>query len=242
MSSSNHHSNLSRKPKMSVRQVWKRKTPPPKSSPTCHNDSPPPPPRNTPHSISPPMNYPQRDRIINQLHTISTLIDSQIPTPPSSPLSLVQPPTHAQVGCHASFCHCCRMDIKGGFKSIGYIIAMGCIYTKAKDYPREPTASVAISTSGLYAGLARVLHNAMPKFEREIADIDMTQAPNEIGGDSRPFGRGGSSEGNKKMAASVGSLVDIVEDQRFLSIPLKQLLNMWGGLVRVPTEFSCNEG
>ncbi|GJU59076.1 hypothetical protein Tco_1236842 [Tanacetum coccineum] len=95
---------------MSVRQVWKRKTPPPKSSPTCHNDSPPPPPRNTPHSISPPMNYPQRDRIINQLHTISTLIDSQIPTPPSSPLSLVQPPTHAQVGCHASFCHCCRID------------------------------------------------------------------------------------------------------------------------------------
>ncbi|GJS64313.1 hypothetical protein Tco_0678877 [Tanacetum coccineum] len=95
---------------MSVRQVWKRKTPPPKSSPTCHNDSPPPPPRNTPHSISPPMNYPQRDQIINQLHTISTLIDSQIPTPPSSPLSLVQPPTHAQVGCHASFCHCCRLE------------------------------------------------------------------------------------------------------------------------------------
>ncbi|GJX52072.1 hypothetical protein Tco_0280441 [Tanacetum coccineum] len=101
---------------MSVRQVWKRKTPPPKSSPTCHNDSPPPPPRNTPHSISPPMNYPQRDQIINQLHTISTLIDSQIPTPPSSPLSLVQPPTHAQVGCHASFCHCCRLN-SGEFDS-----------------------------------------------------------------------------------------------------------------------------
>ncbi|GJZ35502.1 hypothetical protein Tco_0581319 [Tanacetum coccineum] len=93
---------------MSVRQVWKRKTPLPKSSPTCHNDSPPPPPRNTPHSISPPMDYPQRDRIINQLHTISTLIDSQTPTPPSSPHPLVQPPTNAQVGCHASFCHCCR--------------------------------------------------------------------------------------------------------------------------------------
>ncbi|GJX77843.1 hypothetical protein Tco_0324654 [Tanacetum coccineum] len=81
---------------MSVRQVWKRKTPLPKSSPTCHNDSPPPPPRNTPHSISPPMDYPQRDRIINQLHTISTLIDSQTPTPPSSPHPLVQPPTNAQ--------------------------------------------------------------------------------------------------------------------------------------------------
>ncbi|GJR64057.1 reverse transcriptase domain-containing protein [Tanacetum coccineum] len=93
---------------MSVRQVWKRKTPLPKLSPTCHNDSPPPPPRNTPHSISPPMDYPQRDRIINQLHTISTLIDSQTPTPPSSPHPLVQPPTNAQVGCHASFCHCCR--------------------------------------------------------------------------------------------------------------------------------------
>ncbi|GJX12531.1 putative ribonuclease H-like domain-containing protein [Tanacetum coccineum] len=92
---------------MSVRQVWKRKTSLPKSSPTCQNDSPPPLSTNTPHSISPPMNYPQRDRIINQLHTISTLIDSQTPTPPSSPHPLVPPPTHAQVGCHASFCHCC---------------------------------------------------------------------------------------------------------------------------------------
>ncbi|GJR94410.1 hypothetical protein Tco_0266584 [Tanacetum coccineum] len=82
---------------MSVRQVWKRKTPLPKSSPTCHNDSPPPPSRNTPHSISPPMNYPQRDRIINQLHTISTLIDSQTPTPTSPPHPLVQPPTNAQI-------------------------------------------------------------------------------------------------------------------------------------------------
>ncbi|GJY00556.1 retrovirus-related pol polyprotein from transposon TNT 1-94 [Tanacetum coccineum] len=107
MSCSNHNPNFSRKPKMSVRQVWKRKTSLPKSSPTCQNDSPPPPSTNTPYSISPPMNYPQRDRIINQLHTISTLIDSQTPTPPSSPHPLVPPPTHAQVGCHASFCHCC---------------------------------------------------------------------------------------------------------------------------------------
>ncbi|GJV31205.1 hypothetical protein Tco_1391605 [Tanacetum coccineum] len=88
MSCSNHHSNFSRKPRMSVLQVWKRKTPLPKSSSTCHNDSPPPP-RNTHHSISPPMDYRQRDRIINQLHTISTLIDSQTPTPPSSPYPLV---------------------------------------------------------------------------------------------------------------------------------------------------------
>ncbi|GJZ88759.1 hypothetical protein Tco_0660541 [Tanacetum coccineum] len=86
---------------MSARQVWKHKTPLPKSSPTCHNDSPPP-----PHSISPPMDYPQRDRIINQLYTISTLIDSQTPTPPSSSHPLVQPHTNAQVGCHASFYHC----------------------------------------------------------------------------------------------------------------------------------------
>ncbi|GJW71042.1 hypothetical protein Tco_0127959 [Tanacetum coccineum] len=83
---------------MSVRQVWKRKTPLLKSSPTCHNDSPPPPPTNTPYSISPPMNYPQRDQIINQLYTISTLIDSQTPTPPSSPHLLVSPPTNAQEG------------------------------------------------------------------------------------------------------------------------------------------------
>ncbi|GKA21598.1 hypothetical protein Tco_0701587 [Tanacetum coccineum] len=95
---------------MSVHQVWKRKTPLPKSSPTCHNDSPPPQPpsRNTTHSISPPMNYPQRDRIIDQLHTISSLIDSQTSTPSSPPYPMVQPPTNAQVGCHASFCHCCR--------------------------------------------------------------------------------------------------------------------------------------
>ncbi|GJU25690.1 hypothetical protein Tco_1164311 [Tanacetum coccineum] len=98
---------------MSIRQVWKQKTSLPKSSPTCHNDSPPPPPRNTPNSISPPMDYPQRDRIINQLHTISTLIDSQTPTPPSPPHPLVQPPTNAQVGCHATFCHCCS-EISSG--------------------------------------------------------------------------------------------------------------------------------
>ncbi|GKC46122.1 hypothetical protein Tco_1063844 [Tanacetum coccineum] len=93
---------------MSIRQVWKRKTPLPKSSPIFHNDSPPPPPTNTPHSISPPMNYPQRDKMINQLQTISILIEYETPSPPSSPHPLVQPPTNAQVGCHASFCHCCR--------------------------------------------------------------------------------------------------------------------------------------
>ncbi|GKB50298.1 hypothetical protein Tco_0901051 [Tanacetum coccineum] len=95
---------------MPVRQVWKRKTPLPKSSPTCHNDRPlpQPPSRNTTHSISPPMNHPQRDRIIDQLHTISSLIDSQTSTPSSPPYLMVQPPTNAQVGCHASFCHCCR--------------------------------------------------------------------------------------------------------------------------------------
>ncbi|GKC98884.1 hypothetical protein Tco_1169159 [Tanacetum coccineum] len=95
---------------MSVRQVWKRKTPLPKSSLTYHNNSPPPPPRNTPYSISPPMNYPQRDQIIDQLHAISTLIDSHTPTPSNLPHQLVPPPTNDQVGCHASFCHCCSLD------------------------------------------------------------------------------------------------------------------------------------
>ncbi|GKA67809.1 hypothetical protein Tco_0767726 [Tanacetum coccineum] len=98
MSCSNHHPNLTRKPRMSVRQVWKRKTPLPKSSPTRHNNSTPPPSRNTTHSISPPMNYPQRDQIIHQLYTVSSLIDSQTSTPSSPPHPMVQPPTNAQVG------------------------------------------------------------------------------------------------------------------------------------------------
>ncbi|GJV62894.1 hypothetical protein Tco_1473722 [Tanacetum coccineum] len=107
---------------MSVRQAWKRKTPLQKSSPACHNDSPPPPPRNTPHSISPPMDYPQRDRIINQLHTVSTSIDSHTPTPPSSPHPLVQPPTNAQVECHASFCHCCSKSFSLTLEEFGQIL------------------------------------------------------------------------------------------------------------------------
>nr|GEW39849.1 hypothetical protein [Tanacetum cinerariifolium] len=41
------------------------------------------------------------------------------------------------------------------------------------------------------------------------------------------------SKGNKKMGAYAGSLADIVEDQRFLSIPLKQLLNMWDEMLKV---------
>ncbi|GJV31308.1 hypothetical protein Tco_1391708, partial [Tanacetum coccineum] len=120
-------------------------------------------------------------------------------------------------------------------------------------------------TSGLYAGSACVLHNAMPKilgslgmkfgyaqshfihfaglneFDRgpipgffeglicRLTNIDMTQAPNETSGDSRPFGRGiGTygyivhvkimpnnrfvtvtySKGNKKMGAYAGSLAN----------------------------------
>ncbi|GKF00540.1 hypothetical protein Tco_0023890, partial [Tanacetum coccineum] len=96
MSCLNHHPNLTRKPRMSVRQVWKRKTPLPKLSPTRHNNSTPPPSRNTTHSISPPMNYPQRDQIIHQLYIVSSLIDSQTSIPSSPPHPMVQPPTNAQ--------------------------------------------------------------------------------------------------------------------------------------------------
>ncbi|GJS97619.1 hypothetical protein Tco_0804587 [Tanacetum coccineum] len=138
---------------MSVRQVWKRKTPLPKSSPTCHNDSPPPPPRNTPHSISPPMDYPQRDRIINQLHTISTLIDSQTPTPPSSPHPLVQPPTNAQVGCHASFCHCCRRHFKS--LSLDELRSPDFNLFSDQEYSKEEEAEAMAETMEQYMSKTR---------------------------------------------------------------------------------------
>ncbi|GKE63222.1 hypothetical protein Tco_1513589, partial [Tanacetum coccineum] len=95
MSCSNHHSNFSRKPRMSVRQVWKRKTSTPKSSPPSQNDSPPLLPRVYLQSPSPPSYNPLRDQMINQLHNISTILDSHtnpsnayIHAPPSpSPVS-----------------------------------------------------------------------------------------------------------------------------------------------------------
>ncbi|GJU55428.1 hypothetical protein Tco_1229142 [Tanacetum coccineum] len=92
MSCSNHHSNFSRKPRMSVRQVWERKTSTPKSSPPSQNDSPPHPPRVYLQSPSPPPYNPLRNQMINQLHNISTILDSHtnpsnayIHAPPSPP-------------------------------------------------------------------------------------------------------------------------------------------------------------
>ncbi|GJZ76605.1 hypothetical protein Tco_0641277 [Tanacetum coccineum] len=114
MSCSNHHSNFSRKPRMSVRQVWKRITSTPKSSPPSQNDSPPLPPRVYLLSTSPPSYNPLRDQMINQLHNISTILDSHtnpsnayihaLPSPP--PPQQIHPPFHAQVEFHSSFCHC----------------------------------------------------------------------------------------------------------------------------------------
>nr|GFA45069.1 hypothetical protein [Tanacetum cinerariifolium] len=63
-----------RKTRMSVRQVWKRKTSTPKSSPPFKKDSPPLPPRVYLQSPSPPSYNPLRDQMINQLHNISTIL------------------------------------------------------------------------------------------------------------------------------------------------------------------------
>ncbi|GKB89254.1 hypothetical protein Tco_0961526, partial [Tanacetum coccineum] len=102
---------------MSVRQVWKRKTSTPKSSPPSQNDSPPLPPRVYLQSPSPPSYNPLRDQMINQLHNISTILDSHnnpsnayIHVPPSPPPPQIPPPSHAQVEFHSSFCHCCKFS------------------------------------------------------------------------------------------------------------------------------------
>ncbi|GKA01648.1 hypothetical protein Tco_0674313 [Tanacetum coccineum] len=112
MSCSNHHSNFSRKPRMSVRQVWKRKTSTPKSSPSSQKESPPRPLRVYLQSPSPPSCNPLRVQMINQLHNISTILDSHtnpsnayIHAPPSPPPQQIHPPSHAQVEFHSSFCH-----------------------------------------------------------------------------------------------------------------------------------------
>nr|GEW47425.1 copia protein [Tanacetum cinerariifolium] len=104
---------LTRKPRMSVRQVWKRKPSTPKSSPPSQNDSPPFPPRVYLQSPSPPSHNPLRDQMINQLHNISTILDSHTnpsnayihapPSPPPPPQ--IYPPSHAQVEFHSRFCH-----------------------------------------------------------------------------------------------------------------------------------------
>ncbi|GJS06930.1 zf-CCHC domain-containing protein [Tanacetum coccineum] len=100
---------------MSIRQVWKRKTSTLKSSPPSQNDSPPLPPRVYLQSPSPPSYNPLRDQMINQLHNISTILDSHtnpsnayIHVLPSPPPPQIHPPSHAQVEFHSSFCHCCK--------------------------------------------------------------------------------------------------------------------------------------
>ncbi|GJU52941.1 hypothetical protein Tco_1226655 [Tanacetum coccineum] len=102
MSFSNHHLNFSRKPRMSVRQVWKSKTSTLKSSPPSQNDSPLFPPRVHLQSPSPPSYNPLRDQMMNQLYNISTILDSHtnssnayIYVPPSPPPQLIHPPSHA---------------------------------------------------------------------------------------------------------------------------------------------------
>ncbi|GKB36638.1 hypothetical protein Tco_0881580 [Tanacetum coccineum] len=107
MSCSNHHPNFSRKLRMSVRQVWKRKTSTPKSSPSSQKDSPSFPPRVHLQSPSPPSYNLLRDQMINQLHNISTILDSHtnpsnayIYVPPSPPPQPNHPPSHAQVEFH----------------------------------------------------------------------------------------------------------------------------------------------
>nr|GEW18910.1 hypothetical protein [Tanacetum cinerariifolium] len=88
---------------MSVRQVWKRKTSTPKSSPSSQKDSPLLPPRVYLQSPSPPLYNPLRDQMINQLHNISTILDSHtnpsnayVHAPPSPPPQQIHPPSHAQ--------------------------------------------------------------------------------------------------------------------------------------------------
>ncbi|GJR78996.1 hypothetical protein Tco_0149781 [Tanacetum coccineum] len=100
MSCSNPPTNFSRKPRISVRQVWRRTKPTPKSppsSPLLH-------PRVNPQSPSPPSHNPLRDQMINQLHNISSILESQTQNSsnahslasPSPPSPLIRPPANAQ--------------------------------------------------------------------------------------------------------------------------------------------------
>ncbi|GJT04835.1 hypothetical protein Tco_0839297 [Tanacetum coccineum] len=123
MSCSNHHPNFSGKPRMLVRQVWKRKTFTSKSTPSSQKDSPPFPPRVHFQSPLPPSYNPLRDQMINQLHNISTILDSHtnpsntyIHVPPSPPPQPIHPPSHAQVKFHSSFCHI--NNVKQGGSSV----------------------------------------------------------------------------------------------------------------------------
>ncbi|GJR27837.1 hypothetical protein Tco_1104069 [Tanacetum coccineum] len=124
MSCSNPPPNFSRKPRMLVRQVWRRTTLTSKSPPS-QNASPLLPSRFNPQSPSPPSHNPLRDQMLNQLHTISSIIDSQTKNspnsyshaPPSAPSPLIHPSTNAQVEFYSSFSHCCSTE-GSGFESM----------------------------------------------------------------------------------------------------------------------------
>ncbi|GJX74922.1 hypothetical protein Tco_0313517 [Tanacetum coccineum] len=86
MSCSNHHPNFSRKPRMSVRQVWKRKTSTQKPSSSFQSESPPLPPQTHHQSISPPSYNPLRDEMkimfAHLEYLLTTAITSHFPPPP----------------------------------------------------------------------------------------------------------------------------------------------------------------
>nr|GEX59361.1 hypothetical protein [Tanacetum cinerariifolium] len=102
-----------RKPRIMVRQVWRCATP--KSPPSSQNASPSLNLRINPQSSSPPSHNPLRDQMTNQLHNISSILESHTQNssnayshaPPSPPSPLIRPPTNDQVEFHSSFCNCC---------------------------------------------------------------------------------------------------------------------------------------
>ncbi|GJT15621.1 zf-CCHC domain-containing protein [Tanacetum coccineum] len=114
MSRSSPPRNFSRKPRILVRQVWRQTTLTLKSPPSSQNSSPSVPPRVNPQSPSPPSYNPLRDQMINQLHNISSILESQTQTTPNAyshatplpPSPFIHPPNNAQVEFHSSLCHC----------------------------------------------------------------------------------------------------------------------------------------
>ncbi|GKD22312.1 hypothetical protein Tco_1224015 [Tanacetum coccineum] len=126
MSCSNPPPNFSMKSRISLRHVWRRTTP--KSPPSSQNASPSLPLRVNPQSPSPHSHNPLRDQMINQLHNIFSILESQTRNssnayshaPPSPPSPLIRPPTNAQVEFHSSVCHCCRELVDIVKSRVGY--------------------------------------------------------------------------------------------------------------------------
>ena len=130
MSSSNQPPR--RTARISVKQVWKRKTPSPKSpqnlSPHEQFIS-----SSSPHHSPPPSQVPSCENILEQLHNIAHIIDTQLnrhEAPPNPPRPLIHPPTPAQVDLHSSFCHCCRFtrnnfhSLRGEINFIKFLITL----------------------------------------------------------------------------------------------------------------------